>query len=62
MSVAVTVWMFLIFGASHQAVDNFPSLTACEEFRTNVKQMIDEFGTGRVSECMPRSIVVEATR
>ena len=57
MSTTITVWLFLIFGASHQAVDHFPSLEACEAFRGNVQQMIAEGMGGRVSDCMPRAVV-----
>jgi hypothetical protein len=59
--MTLTVWLFFIFGptavAAHQVVDNFPTLAACESFRANVQQMQEQFGVGRVSECLPRSVV-----
>ena len=58
----VTVWLFLIFGTSHQVVDFFPTRADCEQFRANVQQMIDVQGVGRVSDCMPRNIVLAAIR
>ena len=63
-----TVWLFLILSASptgtHQAIDLQPSREACEQFRVNVKQMM-EMGlapTSRLSQCMSRQIVRAGTR
>lgn len=59
----ITVWLFLILGVGPtsqlQAVDHFPSKAACEAFRVNVKQMLDQgLASGsRVTDCLPRTIV-----
>jgi len=56
------VWLFFILGAgattNHQAVDNFPSQGACEAFRLNVQQMLEQGASpgSRVSDCLSREI------
>jgi hypothetical protein len=58
-----TVWLFFILGtgplARHQAIDQFPDLEACNLFRTNVQQMLDQgLASGsRVTDCVSRVIV-----
>jgi hypothetical protein len=59
----ITVWLFFILGtgplSNHQVIDKFPTLEACQGFRTNVQQML-EMGLNpgsRVTDCIPRTVV-----
>ena len=61
--ILTTVWLFFILGTGpldrHQAIDKFPTLEACQAFRTNVQQMLDMGAAqgSRVTDCVSRSMV-----
>jgi len=58
-----TVWLFFILSAGpfapHQAIDHFPTQVACQAFRLNVQQMLDQglAAGSRVTDCVSRAIV-----
>lgn len=52
------VWLFLIFGVTHQVVDGFPDKETCEQFRANVVAMAKELSQDvQVSQCLSRQAV-----
>lgn len=62
--MVMLVWVLFILGTgpagNHQVIDNFPSKAACNVFRNNVQQMLDQVGASgsRVSECLSRSVLM----
>jgi len=63
--VTITVWFLVLLGpnltSEHQIIDQFPTKAACDAFKRNLEQMLDQgvLPGARVTDCMPREVVSE---